>query len=181
MKLAEYLTNKFLGNKPDNNQTLLEKIIQIHDKKIDIAKLAKTIIEKESYSEIDNILGQRLFGKAFQANDFDLVQTLHSKGVKLDYKDMLGRTALHFAIKSGAGEEIIQFLVDNITDINTRDKSGSTYLHWAANNHHTLAAKLLVDKGAYSFMPDYLGKTPLKLAECYGDRDMMEILGDHTA
>lgn len=181
LELTEYLTNRFLSNKLTPNvlkqQTLLDKLLQIHDKKVDIVKVVKMLIEQP----IDNKLGQKLLSLAASRDDLELVKTLYEKGIKLDDKDILGRTALHFAIKAESGEELIKFLIDNGNiDVNARDKSGSTLLHWAVNNHHTSAAKLLLDKGAYSFIPDYLGQKPLDLAEYYGYKDMTEILGDYS-
>lgn len=180
ISLIEYLTNKFLNL--NSKQTLLEKIVQIHDKKINITKLAKTLIEKSDCTKIDNTIGQKLLIKAAYANDLDLVKALHDKGVKLGTKDLLGRTSLHHAIKAGAGKDLIEFLIDNAgIDINACDKSGSTLMHWAVNSHHIPAIKLLQTKKADYFTPDYLGQTPLKLAEYYGHDDVIELLAENSS
>lgn len=100
--MIEYLTNKFLNL--NSKQTLLEKIVQIQDKKINITKLAKTLIEKSDCTKIDNTIGQKLLIKATYANDLDLVKALHDKGVKLGTKDLLGRTSLHMQSKRERGK-----------------------------------------------------------------------------
>jgi len=174
MKLIEYLVNHMLVGKNMGQQTLLEKITQIHDKNINISKLAKVLIKNGA--EFDKALGQKLLQKAVYADDLELVETLYDKGINVKYQDQLGRTALNHAIKANCGGELLQFLIEH-GDCNSRDKSGSTPLHWAANNHHTIATKLLLEADACSYIPDYLGQTPLSLAEYYGHDDIADILG----
>lgn len=79
----------------------------------------------------------------------ELVETLYSKDVDVQYKDQLGRSGLHHAIKANCGEELIQFLIEHTTDINYRDKSGLNPLGLAKSNNCTVATKLLLEAGAY--------------------------------
>lgn len=174
VRLIEYLVNHTLVGKNTEQQTLLEKVTQIYDKNINISKLAKVLIKNGA--EFDKALGQKLLQKAVYADDLELVETLYDKGINVKYQDQLGRTALNHAIKANCGEELLQFLIEH-GDCNSRDKSGSTPLHWAANNHHTIATKLLLEAAACSYIPDYLGQTPLSLAEYYGHDDIADILG----
>jgi len=176
VRLIEYLVNHTLVGKNTGQQTLLEKVTQIHDKNINISKLVKVLI-KNNDSKFDKALGQKLLNIAVYADDLELVETLYNSGINVEYKDQLGRTALNHAIKANCGEELLQFLIEHVTDINCRDKSGSTPLHWAANNHHTIATKLLLEAEACAYISDYLGQTPLSLAEYYGHDDIADILG----
>jgi ankyrin repeat protein len=174
VRLIEYLVNHMLVGKNTGQQTLLEKVTQIYDKNINVSKLAKVLIKNGA--EFDKALGQKLLQKAVYADDLELVETLYDKGINVKYQDQLGRTALNHAIKANCGEELLKFLIEH-GDCNSRDKSGSTPLHWAANNHHTIATKLLLEADACSYIPDYLGQTPLSLAEYYGHDDIAGILG----
>ncbi|WP_410525993.1 ankyrin repeat domain-containing protein [Rickettsia endosymbiont of Cantharis rufa] len=174
VRLIEYLVNHILVGKNTGQQALLEKVAQIYDKNINISKLAKVLIKNGA--EFDKALGRKLLQKAVYADDLELVETLYDKGVNVKHQDQLGRTALNHAIKANCGKELLQFLIEH-GDCNSRDKSGSTPLHWAANNHHTIATKLLLEADACPYIPDYLGQTPLSLVEYYGHDDIAGILG----
>ncbi|KJV81784.1 ankyrin repeat family protein [Rickettsia hoogstraalii str. RCCE3] len=162
MKLIKYLVNHTLVGKNTGQQTLLEKVAQIYDKNINISKLVKVLIKDNA--GFDKALGQKLLQKAIYADDLELVETLYSRGADAQYKDQLGRSGLHHAIKANCGEELIQFLIEHTTDINYRDKSGLNPLGLAKSNNCTVATKLLLEAGAYEgYMYDDVIKV---LGEC---------------
>ncbi len=163
MKLIEYLVNHTLVGKNTGQQTLLEKVAQIYDKNINLSKLVKVLIKDNA--GFDKALGQKLLQKAIYADDLELVETLYSKGVDAQYKDPLGRSGLHHAIKANCGEELIQFLIEHTTDINYRDKSGLNPLGLAKSNNCTVATKLLLEAGAYD---DYMYDDVIKVLGEYG-------------
>ncbi|QQV75728.1 hypothetical protein H6P87_01293 [Rickettsia tillamookensis] len=118
----------------------------------------------KDYAGFDKALGQKLLQKAIYAGDLELVETLYSKGADAQYKDQLGRTALHHAIKANCGEELIQFLIEHSTDINYRDKSGLTPLAMAKSNHCIPATELLLKANA---------------SEYYMYDDVIKVLGEY--
>ncbi|WP_337998665.1 ankyrin repeat domain-containing protein [Rickettsia massiliae] len=162
LRLIEYLVNHTLVGKNTGQQTLLEKVTQIYDKHINISKLVKMLIK--DYAAFDKALGQKLLQKAIYAGDLELVETLYSKGVDAQYKDQLGRIALHHAIKANCSEELIQFLIEHTADINYRDKSGLTPLAMAKSNHCVPATELLLKAN---------------VSEYYMYDDVIKVLGEY--
>lgn len=61
---------------------------------------------------------------------------LMAKGIPVDARDELGRTALHYAAGRGPDKsvDLIRFLLAHGADANTRDKSGGTSLEAAVQN-----------------------------------------------
>lgn len=53
-------------------------------------------------------------------------------GAQADAEDDDGRTALHWAARSGDGT-VVQMLLDHGADINEEDNNGETPMHWAAD------------------------------------------------
>ena len=58
-----------------------------------------------------------------------------------------GWTPLHSAARQGH-REIVELLIANGSDVNSRDSSGKSSLHDAALEGHKAAAELLIAKGA---------------------------------
>jgi RNA polymerase sigma-70 factor (ECF subfamily) len=67
------------------------------------------------------------------------------------------------AAKNGQLDLLEQMLVDGV-EINAKDASGRTLLHWAVENDHTEAARLLLKYGADRNIPDRSRKTAYQLA-----------------
>ena len=62
-------------------------------------------------------------------------------------KDNEGLTVLHHAVKNGK-KEIIELLISNGADINSKDNNGYTPLHYATWNNDCSTLKLLISHGA---------------------------------
>lgn len=76
-------------------------------------------------------------------------------------KCLMGTTPLHRAETS----ETAQRLIEAGADIESRDKSGCTPLHWAARGRNADVVAILLQNGADANATDCSGKTPLHEAE----------------
>ncbi|MCX7711470.1 MAG: sigma-70 family RNA polymerase sigma factor [Clostridia bacterium] len=77
--------------------------------------------------------------------------------------------------KNGQIELLEQMLVDGI-DINRKDATGRTLLHWAVESSHVEAVQLLIRSGADKHATDKNGKSALQLAEKAGNKEILEAL-----
>jgi RNA polymerase sigma-70 factor (ECF subfamily) len=68
------------------------------------------------------------------------------------------------AAKSGQLDLLEQMLVDGV-EINAKDAGGRALLHWAVENDHVEAARLLLKYGADRNIPDRSGRTAYQLAK----------------
>ena len=77
-----------------------------------------------------------------------------------------GETILHLAYKAN-NSELLDFLLESyIFDVNARDCSGNTLLHYAARDGHDVWVEPLLSRyRAYSSQPNIDSQTPLDLAE----------------
>jgi ankyrin repeat protein len=95
------------------------------------------------------------------------------------------QTPLHFtvmeAIKQGEqwdSMEVAKVLLEAGADVNARDASQNTPLHYAALHGHTTVAKLLLEAGGDINARNRKGKTPLALAQRGG---IVALLRTHGA
>ena len=100
---------------------------------------------------------------AVKEADLTRVKELVAAGVDIDLKDVVGRTALHWAVGNhrveiaqlpvGAGanvnlEEVAKLLVARGANMNLKSGKGSTALDWAMEKGHKDVAELLMSSGA---------------------------------
>ena len=84
--------------------------------------------------------------------------------------------ALIDAAQRGSIESVKQYL-DAGADMNVKDDSGWTPLHWAASKVHNKIAKLLIEKGADVNAVNKDGLAPLD----YAENETFGVLIDHGA
>ena len=98
------------------------------------------------------------------------VQAELDKGVDVDVdvKDEDGNSSLHWGATKGH-KEVVELLIDQGADLDSKDESGMTPLHVAKNK---AIAELLITKGADVNEANKMGETPLDLAGFN--------VGDHT-
>jgi ankyrin repeat protein len=96
----------------------------------------------------------------------DIVRLLMTKGIDIEGKDRVGRTALHFAACAQDEEAcaVTQFLLDQGASIDAKDSRGRTPLSFAAGNFYYRMVELLVGRGADVTSRDCNGRTPLHFA-----------------
>ncbi len=84
--------------------------------------------------------------------------------------------SIHDAAALGNNEAVKQHL-DAGTDVNAKDESGWTPLHWAASKVHNKTAKLLIKEGADVNVVNIDGLSPLD----YAENETFGFLIDHGA
>ncbi|KAI1289605.1 Arf-GAP with SH3 domain, ANK repeat and PH domain-containing protein 1 [Halotydeus destructor] len=89
-----------------------------------------------------------------------------------------GETALHFAIshEDGSSMHIVDFLVQNSSDLNRLSKDGSTPLHFCVEQNQSECMKLLLRSGANATLKNAKGQTPLDLAKEKQAENIIELL-----
>ena len=100
----------------------------------------------------------------------EIAEFLLSRGADCDAAEYeSGKTALHYAIINAveAGSRIVELLLGQRSQVNTKMKNGKTALHLAASLGHFDIARLLIAHGSDVDARDGRGQTPLHLAvEC---------------
>jgi len=84
--------------------------------------------------------------------------------------------SIHDAAALGNNEAVKQHLTAG-TDVNAKDESGWTPLHWAASKVHNKTAKLLIKEGADVNVVNKDGLSPLD----YAENETFGFLIDHGA
>ena len=84
--------------------------------------------------------------------------------------------SIHDAAALGNNEAVKQHLTAG-TDVNAKDESGWTPLHWAASKVHNKTAKLLIKEGADVNVVNIDGLSPLD----YAENETFGFLIDHGA
>lgn len=73
-----------------------------------------------------------------------IVDLLLKRGADPFAENYQNKTALRNAIEIG-NKKIVKLLIKKVTDLNFKDKNGSTPLHWAANNSRYLLSDSMCD------------------------------------
>lgn len=85
---------------------------------------------------------------AAQSNDINGLQCALSRGANIDYRDVLGQSALHIAASMGF-QTIASHLLQNDANIEIENTTSKyTPLHYAIMNNNLLMADLLLEHGA---------------------------------
>lgn len=125
-----------------------------------------------SLSQNKLILHHAIESKNWEAAEYLLDQKLDPKE-----KDSDGRSPLYLALKNKAALETIQFLVAKGADINQKDGSGNSILHYAVNlaNERVLDF-LLKDNSNVNEQNRFERETPLHLAVKGKNRNIIVLL-----
>ena len=89
-----------------------------------------------------------------------------------------GWTPLHWAASRGH-KELVELLITNGVDVNTKTDDGSTPLHEAARQGRTETGEVLITKDADVNAKDYDGKTPLDWAIEWKRTETSNLLRKH--
>jgi RNA polymerase sigma-70 factor (ECF subfamily) len=85
-------------------------------------------------------------------------------------------TTFEAAAKHGQLDLLEQMLVDGV-EINARDAGGRTLLHWAVENDHTEAVRLLLKYGADGSIADRSRRTAYQLAKKRRNPEVLRLFG----
>lgn len=115
----------------------------------------------------------------------NIVEILISKGADLKAKTNAGETLIHLAIKSSPNADLIQFLIQNGADVNTKllKYKNMTLLHYSVRENWPEIVRLLLTNGADPNIQntDYMENTPLYTAVQYNFIECAKILLEHGA
>jgi|GEM_PF-3965811 len=118
---------------------------------------------------------QSLLVQAIQNKRSDLARLLVEKGADIHYRNRAGWTALMYAAVWG-NRDIVRLLLDRGADIDAQNSSANTALFEAIKHKNTAATiKLLLARGAKTRIGKK-GRSALKLAESYGNRETIQLL-----
>ena len=98
------------------------------------------------------------------------VLALLEKQVDIEKLNSIGQTSFLLACKYKHFEIVEHFLENYKFNLNHRDMSGDTALHYAVKEEHLEIAELLLDFGASIDIENYKNESPLMIA-CQQNRD----------
>ncbi|AGT42736.1 ankyrin repeat domain-containing protein [Treponema pedis] len=138
----------------------------------------KSLIKYGSDIHAEDTAGDTAFTKALSIG-LPMVQNVITDTNSM-YRDSNGSTPLHIAISRKASTDIIYYLVEKKSLVNTRDKAGNTALHIAAEQNYREAGEILLANNADIFYANVKGESPLKLAMLLGGGREDWIINSHT-
>jgi ankyrin repeat protein len=93
-----------------------------------------------------------------------LIHKLLDKGSDIESRNKHWSTALHFLSQHG-GEAAVAFMLERGADTTLKDADGDDALHCVALGGNKLAIQLLINQGADLTSKNFVGQTPVDLAE----------------
>lgn len=169
--------------------TPVEEDIQLREYKIKIVQeLIKWIVAndympvREAWLDTfqdESQLSAQLIMAVFNNESIAQVDSLVRQGADLDILDGNGLSLLHVAVIYKASIQLIQYLIENGVNINSRDFTrGSSPIMYAIENNSYDVVKLLIQSGADLQQMNLAAESPLYMASTTGNRDMILLLLD---
>ena len=113
--------------------------------------------------------------------DKEIMRTLLEGGADPDADFHNGAGILHYVVELADSVELAELLLGHGADVDIRDMSGSTPLHYAAYLGLEEMAGFLLESGADPNARNVAGMTPLDYATCLGNDTTHGLLVDHGA
>jgi hypothetical protein len=123
----------------------------------------------------DKVFFERDIKRRFNNNPFP---GLYRFDFLLDV-NKVGITALHNAVEKG--HKVTEILIASGVDVNVKDKSGETPIHYAVRAGHKDTAELLLAKSVDINASNNEGQTPLDIAVMERHKDIAQLLVDKGA
>jgi ankyrin repeat protein len=108
-----------------------------------------------------------------------LIQNGSGAETNMEAREAENNTPLHYASDNGFAD-VVQELINNGADINSKCDCEWTPLHWACQNGHPKVVQILIDHGASINEQDSSDATPLHYASSNGRLDVIYILGRYS-
>lgn len=154
----------------ETEQTLLE--FACHHGNIGLAKLC---YRRGANLSQRTKKGETPFNIVTRSKRYDLMEFLHTYGVKVNSADQQGQTALHVAAANDDVDGVCR-LLEWGADVNMRDAKKRTPLHHAAAGGNMTVTKLLLEVGADLNAKDEKEYTAVAHAETNNYFDLMDRL-----
>lgn len=151
-------------------QTLLE--YACHTGNIGLAKFCS---RRKAKLNMLTTKGETYFNIVTKNRRYDLMEFLHTYGVKVDQPDQEGKTALHVAAANNDVDAVCR-LLEWGADVNLRDNRLRTPLHLAAAGGHKQVTMLLLEVGAEMNAKDAKEYTAVAHAENNNHFELMDRL-----
>ena len=116
---------------------------------------------------------------AITEKKLDLVKKLLKNGARLETKDDYGDTPLLKAVRDGAPEDIVEFLLEQGADVQAVAEDRKTALHFAAQKDEVNLMESLIRRDLSANVEDKDGWRPLHEAAHYGKKDAVALLAEN--
>ncbi|MCJ1469996.1 hypothetical protein MMC07_008641 [Pseudocyphellaria aurata] len=137
----------------------------------------RELLEEGVDINMKDLRGMTPLHHAVRSNSEGIVRLLLREGAEILPRDIYGRTALHMAVqKIDYSESMAQLLLDNGSDINSKDESRSTEPHPAARYGDAKVVELLLNQGAKIEEKDWHESTALHYAAMFEDEQVVKLL-----
>lgn len=172
MNMLERLldTTEIDANDVETEQTLLEFACQTGN-----ISLAKLCYRRGANLAARSKKGGTALNIVTKSKRYDMMEFLHTYGVKVNSSDADGHTALHIAAGNNDVDAICR-LIEWGADVNIRDNMRRTAIHHAASKGNEEVTYLLLELGAELNAKDAKDYTPAYCAEAGNHFDLMERL-----
>ncbi|TDP85636.1 ankyrin repeat protein [Halanaerobium saccharolyticum] len=119
---------------------------------------------------------------ASRYNNYEVVKTIIDKDARVNKRDSSGRNAIYYAATYNTDSKIINLLVENGADVNSKNKKGLTPLMRASAFNNYEVVKALIDHGADINSKTESGFTPILYAAKYSNNpEVIDILVENGA
>lgn len=168
-QIAEFLISKgFDVNAMDMwGDTPLHSVVDSYEDDANKLLLAKVLLQNGADVNAVNNEG---FTPIYYASTREMIDLLVSYGAKLDIESEIKVISLFEAVEKSK-VDLVELLLDNGVDVNSRDDGGFSPLHLASEKS---VAELLIRYGADVNAKDVNGLTPLHVAACSCYMDVAE-------
>jgi len=155
-------------------------------------KIAEILIKNKAKIDVDGHHKWSPLMKAASRGKTEIVELLLKNGADMEHKAINGCTALIIASMEGR-TEVVKILISRGADLDViskdvgiymdqkiKEQSKWTALHWAAYKKNKDVIILLLENGADPKIKDKYNRTPKKLAEECGNKEIAKVIDKYT-